>query len=258
MAEQAPPAAGSSPLAGIDIVVLAGGLGTRLRSVLPDRPKVLAPVGGRPFLDHLLDWLAAQGAGRGILALGVRAEQVLDHLAGTAGRWPGLRLETAVEPEPLGTGGALAFCRDRLASDPVLVLNGDTFVEVDLRAFAAAWPGLRAAAALVTVEVEDAGRYGRLELSPGGHVERFCEKTPLPGAAWINAGIYLLGRALLAGLPAGRASSLERDLLERLPPGSLAAWRCPGRFIDIGTPASLAEAAAVLAAATHPVPGPSA
>jgi mannose-1-phosphate guanylyltransferase len=234
--------------ADLDAVVLAGGLGTRLRGVLPDRPKVLAPVAGRPFLDHLLDWLAAQGARRVVLALGVMADQVLAHLGRRAGHWPGLRLDPVVEPAPLGTGGALAFCRGRLTSDPVLVLNGDSFVDVDLGAFVGAWPADGASAALVAVEIADASRYGRLELSRAGRVQRFLEKTPAPGAAWVNAGLYILAAELLAALPPGRPSSLERDLLESLPAGSIAAWRCRGRFIDIGTPASLAAAPAVLAA----------
>ena len=253
MTPAAPLAAGVSARrrlrpADLDTVVLAGGLGSRLRGVLPDRPKALAPVAGRPFLDHLLDWLAAQGAHRVVLALGVMADQVLAHLARSAGRWPGLRLDPVVEPAPLGTGGALAFCRCRLGSDPVLVLNGDSFVELDLAAFVGAWPALDAAAALVAVEVADAARYGRLELSPSGRVRRFLEKAPTPGAGWINAGVYLLAAETLAALPPARPSSLERDLLEALPPGRIAAWPCGGRFIDIGTPASLAEAPAVLAA----------
>jgi NDP-sugar pyrophosphorylase family protein len=235
-------------LAGLDVVVLAGGLGTRLRAVVADRPKVLAPVAGRPFLDHLLAWLARQGARRVVLALGHLAEQVEDHLAARGGVPAGLSVETAREPEPMGTGGALAFCRPRLCSDPVMVVNGDTFVEVGLAAFAASFAASGAEAGLVAVRVPDAARYGRLELSAAGRVERFAEKdAAATGPAWINGGIYLLTARALDRLPPG-PSSLERDLLERLPPGSVAAFPAGGgRFIDIGTPASLAEAPAVLA-----------
>lgn len=239
-----------SELGDLDLVILAGGLGTRLRSVVADRPKVLAPVAGRPFLEHLLGWLARQGARRVILALGHLAEQVEEFLAAKGGDFPTLAVETAREPEPMGTGGALAFCRGRLRSDPLLVMNGDTFVDVDLGAFVAARAGSGAAAGLVAVRVEDAARYGRLELSPEGRVLRFVEKDAggPSGPAWINGGIYLLGRDLLDRLPAG-TSSLERDLLERLPAGDVLAFPAHGRFIDIGTPASLAEAPAVLAGA---------
>jgi NDP-sugar pyrophosphorylase family protein len=236
-------------LGGLDVVVLAGGLGTRLRPVVADRPKVLAPVAGRPFLDHLLAWLASQGARRAVLSLGHLAEQVERHLASAGGRPPpGLAVEAAREPEPLGTGGALVFCRPRLRSDPVMVVNGDTFVEVDLAAFAASFAASGAEAGLVAVRVPDAARYGRLELSARDRVERFAEKDPAAsGPAWINGGVYLLAARALDRLPAAGPSSLERDLLERLPPGSVAAFRAAGRFVDIGTPASLAEAPAVLA-----------
>ena len=128
------------------------------------------------------------------------------------------------------------------------MLNGDTFVDVDLNDFAAAWPGFATPAALVAVQVEDAARYGRLEIvaRPG---RRFAEKSAAPGSAWINGGIYLLGATLLDRLAGMGPCSLERDLLERLPPGSIVAFPTTGHFIDIGTPASLAAAPAVLAAA---------
>jgi NDP-sugar pyrophosphorylase family protein len=241
----APPASGPA-LAGIDTVVLAGGLGTRLRPMVADRPKILAPVGDRPFLDHLLAWLMGQGARRVVFSLGHLADQVEAHLAARRDDFPGLELETVAEPEPLGTGGALAHCRPALRSDPVLVINGDTFLEVDLDSFAAAWPRLAAPAALVTVEVPDAARYGRLELSPDGRVQRFVEKGAPPGPAWINGGIYLLSAGLLERLAGMGRCSLERDLLERLPPGSIATFATRGGFIDIGTPESLAEAPRVL------------
>jgi NDP-sugar pyrophosphorylase family protein len=240
--------ASPSTLADLDLVVLAGGLGTRLRSVVADRPKVLAPVAGRPFLDHLLTWLDRQGARRIVLALGHLADQVEARLAARRQDFPRLEIVTAVETSPLGTGGALASCRDLLRSDPVLVLNGDTFVDVDLTCFVAGWAEFAAPAALVAVKVADATRYGRLEIE-GGRVQRFAEKSNAPGSAWINGGIYLLSGMLLDRLAGMGPCSLERDLLERLPPGSIATFPTSGHFIDIGTPTSLAAAPDVLAAA---------
>jgi mannose-1-phosphate guanylyltransferase len=176
-------------------------------------------------------------------------------------RLPGVEIATSVEPGPLGTGGALRLCLPLLRSDPVMVANGDSFAEADLGAFLAAFAASGAPAGLVAVEVPDAARYGRLELSPpadggdgGGprRVLRFAEKDPsLAGPARINGGLYLFRRGLLEERlpPAGAAGSLERDLLERLagPAGSLAAFPADGRFVDIGTPESLAAAAEVLA-----------
>lgn len=236
-------------LSDVTVVVLAGGLGTRLREAVPDRPKILAPVSGRPFLDHVLELLASQGAHRVVLALGYLAGQVEAHLAGSRIALPNLEISTSVEPEPQGTGGALALCRGLITGDPVLVMNGDTFVDADLAGFVEAWDGFDAEAALVAVEVPDAARYGRLDLSDDGRVQRFLEKDALGlGPAWINGGIYLLSLRLIDRLVAMGKSSLERDLLERLPAGSIAAWRHRGRFVDIGTPASLAQAAGIVEA----------
>jgi mannose-1-phosphate guanylyltransferase len=150
----------------------------------------------------------------------------------------------------LGTGGALRHCLPLLRSDPVLVANGDSLAEVDLTAFLAAFlAAADALAGLVAVEVSDAGRYGRLELSAEGRVLRFAEKDPaFAGPAPINGGVYLFRHDLLLERlpPAGTAGSLERDLLGRLPPGSALAFPGSGRFVDIGTPESLAAAAEIL------------
>src|SRR5437667_5285251 len=114
----------------VDVVVLAGGLGTRLGAVLPELPKILAPIAGRPFLNHLLEWLIEQGARRVILALGSKAGAVLRYL-GTQS-FPPLEILTVVEPQPLGTAGAIGFSLPYLNGDLVIVMNGDTLVDADL------------------------------------------------------------------------------------------------------------------------------
>ncbi|MCC7167947.1 MAG: NTP transferase domain-containing protein, partial [Rhodospirillales bacterium] len=117
-----------SALEKIDALVLAGGLGTRLRAALPDRPKALAPVAGRPFLFHLLDFLAAQGIRRAVLALGHQAAMIREAVVD----YQTIEIAISEEPEPRDTGGALALARPRLHSDPVLVVNGDSLAPVDL------------------------------------------------------------------------------------------------------------------------------
>ncbi|NYZ15429.1 NTP transferase domain-containing protein [Azospirillum sp. RWY-5-1] len=233
-------------LAGVDIAVLAGGLGTRIRGVLGDTPKVLAPVGGRAFLGHLLDRLAAAGAQRVVLCLGHLADRVTGWLDANPAP-PGLTVVCGIEPRPLGTAGALAHLRSSFHSDPVLVLNGDTFVDADLAAFRAAHGRSGAEASVLCVAVEDAARYGRVEIGADGRIQRFAEKQP--GSGTINAGVYLFSAALLDRIVADGAVSLERDVLERAPPGTLNAHVTTGRFIDIGTPESLAAAADVIAPA---------
>ena len=232
-------------IANIDVAVLAGGLGTRLQGVLPATPKILAPVGGRPFLEHLLEWLIRQGARRTVLCLGYRSADVLAFLETRS--FAPLELHTVIEAEPLGTGGAVANALPRLGSDPVLVINGDTIVDTDLRTFLAAHCTSQAVASILCARVEDAGRYGRLEIDSQQRVVRFEEKDPAADKpAWINAGFYLFGRSALRDIAKLSKGSLERDILEKMPAGAIHAFLTSGRFLDIGTPETLALAPEIL------------
>lgn len=231
-------------LAGIDIAILAGGLGTRLSSVLPHTPKAMALIGGRPFLDFLLETLTLQGARRIVLCLGSRAQAVIDYLA--VHDYAPLEIETSVEPLPLGTAGALAFAFPHFRSDPVMVINGDTLVEANLPEFLTSHAAAGAAMSMLCAKVSDARRYGRVEIDHTSRVTRFEEKTSGPASAgWINAGVYLLSRPMLAQIYQARPQSLERDVFEAMPPGSVYAHRSEARFLDIGTPESLRQAEAL-------------
>jgi NDP-sugar pyrophosphorylase family protein len=221
-------------LQGINVAVLAGGLGTRVAGILGETPKVLAPVGGRTFLDHLLDHLAHLGAGRVILCLGHLADAVIEHVQAHPSPLP---LQWVVEPEPLGTAGALALARPLFDSDPVLVMNGDTWLAADFAAFLVRHHAQPVAATLLCVPVPDIARYGAVEIDDHGHVLAFSEKGG-NGPGWINGGAMLLSKTILDGLP-GRGS-LERDVLAVLPPGQLGGFAADGaKFIDIGTPETL-------------------
>lgn len=243
-------ASGGDCLASLDVLVLAGGLGTRIRPVLGDIPKLLAPIGGRAYLDHLFDWLRRFGARRIVLGLGYQAQAVTDYLS----RHPAgpLEIETVIEPQPLGTAGAIRYARAALRTDPVLIMNGDSFVDAELCDFVRHHRAAGATGTLLCTEVPDAGRYGRVETDARGRIRGFAEKDPaFHGTASINAGVYLLSAALLDDIAAGEATSLERDVFERLPAGSLAAYSGRFKFIDIGTPESLAAAASVFGVSTH-------
>ncbi|MBC7907748.1 MAG: nucleotidyltransferase family protein [Rhodospirillaceae bacterium] len=234
----------SDGLREIDVVVLAGGLGTRLQGVLGDVPKVLAPIHGRPFLDHLVDWLAGFGARRVVLCLGHLADKVVAHVAS---RPNPLDIVPVIEPQPLGTAGALRLARPQLTSDPVLVMNGDTWLEVDLAAFAQRHLAAGSLVSLLCVQVESAARYGRVEVDDRNHVTRFVEKDPdHTGPGMVSAGIALFAVQLLDRLEVMPGPSLERDVLQQLPPGSIRADLVPGAFIDIGTPDSLRAAPEVI------------
>lgn len=233
-------------LDGIDIAVLAGGLGTRLAATVPGLPKALAPVGARPFVEYLIDWLGAQGAARIVFLLGHRAEQLETHLANHPRA--GIAFDVSIEKEPLGTGGAIGLARAKLGSDPVLVVNGDTFVDADLAPMLAAHRRLGAPATLLAVEVADAARYGRLDIADG-RLQAFVEKdAAFKGPAAINAGVYLLSRSLLDKIAAKGAGSLERDVFATLPAATLGVHLDrDARFVDIGTPESWQSAADIVA-----------
>jgi D,D-heptose 1,7-bisphosphate phosphatase len=219
--------------------VLVGGRGTRLGDIAAGTPKPLLPVGGRPFLDHVVDELARHGYRRVLLLAGHLAPAVEAFAA--ARRAGGLDVRCVVEAEPLGTGGAVAGAAAHLA-DRFLLLNGDSafdFNLLDLEARAAADGG--AVGRIALRRVADASRYGAVRLD-GDRVVAFEEKRPGGGPGLINAGAYLLDRRVLGRIPPG-ASSLERDVLPGLAAdGLLRGHAYDGWFCDIGIPEDLARA----------------
>jgi len=219
-------------------IVLAGGLGTRLRSVVADLPKPMAPVAGRPFLAWILDRLAQAGFGRVVLAVGYRHEIIEQHF-GAAYR--GIDLHYSVEAQPLGTGGALRLAADHVDRWPVFVLNGDTFLELDYRSMLDAHLKGSEQMSLAVCEVPDAGRYGALEVQDD-HVRGFLEKGR-SGPGVINGGTYLLSQDVLEQIPRDFPFSFEQQLL--VPEvGAIrpAAFVTDGLFIDIGVPEDYARA----------------
>jgi D-glycero-alpha-D-manno-heptose 1-phosphate guanylyltransferase len=231
---------------GLTAAILAGGLGTRLRSVVADRPKVLAEVAGRPFLAHLLEQLAAAGVCETVLLVGYGADQVCDTF-GT--RFGEMRLMYSVEHTPLGTAGALRNALNQFARQDVLLLNGDSFCDVNLGALVQAHRNWRdAEVSLSLARVDNASRFGRVRVGRDRRVLRFEEKIPVATGGWINAGVYLMRREVVEGIPAGVPSSLERDVFPHLVgQGKVRGFR-GGRFIDIGVPDSYARADAFFGA----------
>src|SRR5262249_35269405 len=149
----------------------------------------------------------------------------------------GMRLLYSVEPSPLGTAGAVRWAASLFRTETLLLLNGDSYCEADLADFGEFHAVGRSEASLVLARVTDVARFGQVIVGEGGRVVRFEEKGAASGPGWVNAGIYLLDRRLIDGLPRGMPASLERDLMPRLVArGQVAGCRCGGRFIDIGTP----------------------
>lgn len=218
--------------------ILSGGLGTRLRAVLPDRPKVLAPVDGRAFLDILIARLVQQGLRRFVLLLGHRSQQVVDFVRARRQAWPeDLDVEISVESQPLGTAGALKLAGG-LCDRCFFLLNGDTYLDLDIDALLRVHHDTNALVTLAGTTVEDAGRYGRLEVSKMGLVERFREKDTTATAGLINGGVYLMERAILDHIAADVPVSLEKDVFPALLRAGerIAVSPQTGAFFDIGTP----------------------
>lgn len=221
-----------------EAIVLVGGFGTRLRGVVSDVPKPLAPVAGRPFLAWVLDALAAGGMRRVILAAGHMAD-VVQSTIGT--RWQSMDIATVVEPMPLGTGGAVRFAAQSLQGDAVHVINGDTFLRYDPIALERATNAASAALGIALAHVPDVARYGAVDVR-NGRVVAFHEKGG-EGAGLINAGCYFLGARALAAMPDMQVFSFEREVLPELAMrGEIAAFSSTGDFIDIGVPEDYARA----------------
>ena len=214
-------------------IVLAGGLGTRLSEITTDIPKPMAPIGTRPFLEYLLDYLVEQRAEQVILAVSHKWEVIHKHFGDT---YRGMLLKYSVEDEPLGTGGAIRQALDTIPDDEVIVLNGDTLFQVELEAMAATYHRGKALLTIALKQVADCGRFGRVKISGNGVITEFMEKSTT-SSGWINGGIYMLNRRLLDDFQMPARFSFEQDLvgpnISRIRP---VAFQSSAYFIDMGAP----------------------
>jgi NDP-sugar pyrophosphorylase family protein len=222
-------------------VILAGGLGTRLRSAVPDKPKVLAEVCGRPFVEYVLDHLAREGVRKVVLCIGYMGEMVQQRLGGSYRK---MMLRYSHETVPLGTGGALRLALPMLESDPVLVLNGDSYCDTRLKAFADWHTARESRATILLAEADDTRRHGRVQVDPEGRVLEFSEKSQAQGPGWINAGIYLLNHETIEPIETGRPVSMEREFFPGMIGRGLHGFRTEGQLWDIGVPDAYARAIA--------------
>lgn len=223
-----------------EAIVLAGGFGTRLRGVVSDVPKPMAPVAGRPFLCWLLDDLVRQGYTRTVLATGYMHEKVASHFGNA---YQGMEIAYARETTPLGTGGAIAKALPHCGCESVTVLNGDTLFRINLRKIATLAKEKDADLVVALRNVDDTSRYGSVSVGDDGRVNAFHEKADCHGPGLINGGIYQLDTALLKDFPAGRNFSFEREVLQReYQSRRFYGMRSDGYFIDIGIPEDYARA----------------
>lgn len=214
----------------LSAVVLCGGLGTRLREAVPGQ-KTMAEVGGKPFLDIVLDWAAGHGVRRFVLCTGYKGGQVEEFYRG---RRKDVELAFSPEASPLGTGGAVGNCLPLLGGKRALILNGDSLCPLDLSAFAAFHEKRRGAASIAVVEPGARRDGGFIELAADGKALSFEEREFRPGRV-LNAGVYLLEPAALSSIPA-EPCSLEKDILPRLLGRGVYGSLVSEALYDIGTP----------------------
>jgi NDP-sugar pyrophosphorylase family protein len=215
--------------------VLAGGLGTRLKAVLSNCPKPMAPVDDKPFLEILIESLFQKGLRNIVLLTGYMADVIEEHFQSVSP----FSIKFSREPIPLGTGGAVKNA-EVLATDPTLLVNGDTFFDADLEGLFNWHTKMRVAATLSLVEVENTSRFGSVSLHPNGLVEGFQEKdTRNERRGFINAGFTLLSLETIKCLPAQHQFSMEHEIFPLLAQShQMTGFVQQGSFFDIGTPDS--------------------
>ena len=232
----------------MEAIILVGGLGSRLKVVVPDVPKPMAPINGRPFLEYLVDYWAGQGVDRFVLSVGYKRDIIEEHFGA---RYKGTEVDYAVEDQPRGTGGGLLLALKHLRrTGPFLIMNGDTFFEVDLAPMRHYHQERRAELTIALREVEANSRYGGVGIDNEGKITTFDNCARTTDRALINGGVYLAEKSAFAGmaLESDAPVSIEDQLYPRMLAEGRRMYGFPssGRFIDIGVPEDYQRAAAVL------------
>lgn len=228
-------------LSSLDAVILAGGMGTRLKTVVSDRPKPLAHINGRPFLDLLIENLRLQGLRRFVFCVGHQREQIIDHFKSRNDS----EFLFSEESRPLGTGGALRHALPLIRGTPFFLLNGDSYCNVNLNELLTFHNNRKARASIVVSESQGRNDGGNIDLAADGRIISFREKISdsLGSSSLINAGIYVLTRDLSSTWQAEDPFSLERDAFPQLASeGQCFGFLVNTEVIDIGTPERYANA----------------
>jgi D-glycero-alpha-D-manno-heptose 1-phosphate guanylyltransferase len=227
-----------------EAIVLAGGLGTRLQPAVPDLPKCMAPVNGRPFLSYIIDFYTGLGIEKFIFALGYKHEVIVNWIKQ---QYPALNVEYAIEKEPLGTGGAIQLAVEKAREKDLLILNGDTIFKIDLPALVAVHEKNASACTLALKPMKEFERYGVVEINDEGLITRFREKKYYQEGL-INGGVYLLNTGRFRQQKRPAIFSFEKDYLERCYT-FMPMYACvqDGYFIDIGIPEDFERAQTDLA-----------
>ncbi|GAB4507071.1 MAG: nucleotidyltransferase family protein [Sulfuricaulis sp.] len=232
----------------MEAIILAGGLGKRLRQTVPDLPKPMAPVGGRPFLEYLLDYWSAQGVNRFILSVGYKREIIEKHFSGG---FHGSEITCAVEKQPRGTGGGLLLALDSLKRpDPFLIMNGDTFFNISLASMRDFHANRHAELTIALRMVDGNTRYAGVDIDDNGRITMFDNQARAAGRVLMNGGVYLANRDVFSGIATdpGIPVSIEEQIFPDLMKAGkgLYGYTSSARFIDIGIPEDYERAASIL------------
>ena len=219
------------------VIILAGGFGTRLQSVVHDMPKPMADIDGTPFLEILMSYMIQYGADEFILCVSYLRDKIISFFGN---EYKGCPVHYSIEKEPLGTGGAVKQAFDMFHLEEALVLNGDTFVQVDYARFYRQSRGT--GLSVVLKNVPDVSRFGFVE-TDGNYILRFCEKSKVCQKGLISAGVYYVQKSIWKYTPAQKSFSFEKDIMEKnIDHLQVRFSLAEDYFIDIGLPESYAQA----------------
>lgn len=217
----------------IDVIILCGGEGSRLRQVISDRPKPMADINGVPFLDILVAYLRQFGFRRFILCTGYMSDFIKKH-------YPvkdlGYEIVFSEENAPLDTGGAVKNAEKYIKSASFLIMNGDSFCPANLLKFFDFHNKKKALVSMVVVRSDNSGDYGSIILDESGSIVSFVEKAINQNNSYVNAGIYFFRKEIIDRIPPGRKFSLEHDLFPRLSYREFYGYVTEKKLLDIGTP----------------------
>lgn len=228
-----------SNLSEITVAILAGGFGTRIQFKVLGKPKVLATINNHTFLEYLFDQLNHANFKKIILCTGYLS----DHIEKTFGtRYKNLNLSYSTEQVPLGTAGSLRKAFPLLRSDIVLVMNGDSFCNVDFNKFLQFHIIKKAEVSIVLSKVLDTSLFGEVILGKDENITGFNEKNSIHKIGLVNAGIYLINKSIIKKIPVDKKISLEKDIFPTLIEKRFYGYKVNDNFIDIGTPESYVQA----------------
>lgn len=227
----------------IDVVILCGGLGTRLRSAVNDRPKAMAEIKNRPFLDILIDYIGGYRFKRFILCVGYMGD-VIKKYYGEKNSDPAILFSE--EKELMGTAGAIKNAEVLIRSNPFLVVNGDSFCEIDIKKFLYFHVEKKASISVALVSPGKEADYGIVALNDNKRVTSFNEKGKPDNKGFINTGIYFFNRDVLELIPVNIKYSLEYDLFPNILDKGIYGFITEERLIDIGTPERYSKAEKIL------------